>query len=116
VVDTVKGQFVALIPDDQWEAMVKKHTNDFMSGTGDQSLKGMVNQALQVEIKKKLEAYFAGSDWNSQWDGTYGNVAGKKAREFVLENTPTILADILGGVVQRGIDSFRNSLQQNRGY
>jgi hypothetical protein len=115
VADTVRGQFAALIPDDQWLAMVKKYTTDFIGGNvtdGKPSLKGMVIAELQAETKKKLGEFFASPEWSSHWDAksNNGNVAGEKARQFVLENLSMIVTDLLSGAVQRGIDTFRSSL------
>jgi len=116
VADTIKGQFAAMIPDAQWDTLVKKEMSAFIEDNGPGTLRGLVGEMMTAECRKKLDVYFSSPEWNSEWDTRWGGNqgAGKKAREFVLENLPSIMADLLAGAVQRGIDTFRNSLSQPR--
>jgi hypothetical protein len=115
VADKIKGEFAAMIPEDQWRGLVKKHVDDFLNGKGEGTLQGIVVKELTAKLQEQLKTYFTGDDWNFNWNGAK-NVAGTKIRELILENVPLIVGALLQDSFQQVVQAMQQRIGSNRGW
>jgi hypothetical protein len=115
VTDKIKGEFAAMVPDDQWKGLVKKHVDDFLNGKGEGTLNGIVTKQLAVKAEEMLKLYFAGSDWSFQWDGAK-NVASDKIRTLILENIPLIVTALISDAAQNVFSDIQKRIGQGRNW
>ncbi len=114
--DRIRSEFAALIPDEQWKAMVSSAIKEFLQDTTDQygrgkqaGVKEVVNAVLREEIKKQLADFLNSAEWRDEWkDGEYG--PGKAVKEIIEANATNIIKSIMGNAMQ----SFVNGLNIRR--
>jgi len=117
VKDKIKAEFVNLIPEDKWEAMVKSAVDDWfkkretnyntreMVSSFDQFVQGL----LKEEVKERVKAYFSSPEWQGEWkDG--GETASDKMKEIIVENSDKIMATILGNAFQSALNNARQHM------
>lgn len=115
VADKIKGEFAAMVPDDQWKGLVKKHVDDFLNGKGDGTLHAIVVKELTAKSEEMLKQYFSGSDWNFQWNGAK-NIASEKIRNIILENIPLIVTSLIADSSQRVFENIQNGIGHRRSW
>lgn len=115
--DRVKATFVSLIPDDQWEQMIKTECDKFFQITerdwrGDRpcisDFQMVVNSALreitEIKVKEELKKYES-----TIWDGSNIKI-NDELKKLLIESAPELFAKIMGSRVQEVI----NNMQQSR--
>jgi len=123
VKDRIKATFVSLIPDEQWEQMVKKEVDDFFN-TKDREynnrnrysdFQAIVRTELEAEARKRLLDYISSPDFNTVWQGSGLPVATEFVKNMVVENSGAILSNFYAGMASMMISDFANQLR-NRQY
>lgn len=122
VKDRIKSEFVSLIPDEQWQQMIKTEVDKFFKETekGYSNIQYasefgiLVRNLLTEEAKKRMAEYFSTADFTSKWQNGQ-QAASKEIERMFVENSGAILANMFGGMFQMQLDNFRISLQ-NRQY
>lgn len=116
----IKATFVSLIPDEQWEKMIKKEADNFFASREkptyydrDKSGKSefqlvcidVMNEVAKIKIGEYLEQYK-----NEIWNGNE-LVANEKLKQLLIEYAPQILASMMANKCQQVINEMKN-----RGY
>lgn len=118
VKDRIKDAFVSLIPDDQWNAMVKKEIDEYFkevdSGYNYNNQRRTskfqldVHQVLTEEVKKSAKEYLTTNFQVMCGSADGATAVNKMVEEFMIKNSGKILADMLAGQV--------SIILQNAGY
>ena len=123
LMDTVKArirsEFVSIIPDDAWKAMVKKTVDKFFErerGYGDErpsEFDRLVSNLIHEEIRKRMMEYFQGPEWQGRMDSVTGKARMSEAIEKILkENASEIVARVLGNAMQSALQDMMNKMRQ----
>lgn len=128
--DKIKGEFVALIPDDMWEKMVASVVSDFTTdqpqrdynGRVDNSkplipspMKAMIRAEIEALAKAKLKAEIdmLGA---VTWDGYGRQVASEAVNKLIDDHFPALLASVQSGMVEmavmQAVNHMRNSMMR----
>ena len=110
--DKIKDAFVTLIPDEQWNDMVKKEINAYFLETDDDyyhrkktsSFTADVHKILQEEVNERVKKYLS-DNFNTVWDNNGRPVCDLKVEEFITKNAGKILADMIGAQFQAALCS-----------
>lgn len=114
--DKIKQSLIDVIPDDQWNTMLKAEISAFFenrvsSYMGQQTqhpseFRRIVGAVLEEETKKRVKELLTGPEWMAYWDGTKMNV-GKEIGRIAAENGSAILAKWLEAAIAQVIDGLR---------
>lgn len=124
--EKIKAEFVNLIPDEMWSAMVKSVVGEFTTdpvesryngqhASHQSPLKQMIRSELEAMAKAHLKAELDRLG-QVQWNG-YGNVMASEAiKTMIAEHFQDILASVQSGFVQMAVritvEQMRNSMQR----
>jgi len=123
--DKIKQSLVDVIPDEQWDAMLRAEIAAFFKPSPSHSpathshygvlpserpseFHRIVTGVLEEEVKKRARAVLDGPDWQSYWDGTRQRV-GEEIGRIARENGHLILAKWLEAAIAQVIDHVRFS-------
>ncbi len=115
VKEKIKDSFVSLIPDEQWNDMVKKEIDSYFAmkeeGYGERgrssSFTKEVHSCLQDEVRSRVKDYLL-QNFNSVWSNNGIPVCNEKIEEFITANAGKVLSDMIGGMMSMAL--------QNAGY
>lgn len=110
--EKIKDTFVSLIPDEQWNDMVKKEVDEYFkpkdegynNRTQSSSFTRDVHQVLFEEVKVRVKEYLT-ANFTNTWNNKGVMVCDAKVEEFINNNAGKILADMIGTTIV-------NALQQ----
>jgi hypothetical protein len=118
--DRVKATFVSLIPDEQWEQMIVKETDDFFKEKDDgysnrtyksdfQTLvREELNELAKVKIKEVLKEYT-----NEVWkDGKLD--INESMKKLIKENSSELIYGFLNQMMKSTINNLISQLPQQR--
>lgn len=121
--DRIKAEFVGLIPEDAWKAMVKAEVERFFKaedvynygyGSDRKALPSqfqrVVWDALQEDTKARVKAFLSSPEWEGEWDGQGNRKAGEAVKKIVVEKSGEIVAALLAGVIQQTIEAARSRI------
>ena len=123
--DRIKATFVSLIPDDQWEIMVKKEVDKFfkeINTSYNQRIETtdfarLVNEVVVTECRQRLKEYLSTHEFNSVWQTNGIPTTSEKVKEILVENSGLVFANMIGGMMSQMLTDFRNNININtRGY
>lgn len=114
--DKIKQSLIDVIPDDQWNAMLKTEIEAFFKTKtythyGEQKeqpseFRRIVANVIEEETKTRVRAMLIGPEWTSYWDGTE-NLAGLEIVRIARENGAAILAKWLEAAIGQVIDGIK---------
>ena len=114
--DKIKQSLIDVIPDDQWNVMLKAEIEGFFksktySQYGEQreqpsEFRRIVLGVLEEEVKKRVRDMLASAEWSSYWDGNKQQ-AGEEIARIARENGAAILAKWLEAAIGQVIASIR---------
>ena len=115
VKEKIKDAFVSLIPDEQWNSMVKAEIDKYFvqkdEGYGERGRSSDfakdVHSVLSEEVKFRVKQYLT-DNFNSVWNSNGVPVCDDKVNEFIEQNAGKVLQNMIG-------DMFRMALS-NTGY
>lgn len=119
VKDRIKATFVSLIPDTQWEQMVKTEVDGFFktreSGYNYRSQVSdftvLVNDCLKEECKKRMTEYLTSDDFITNYTNNGVPVVTEKVKQLIIENSGEILASMMGGVFSVMLMDFKTKMR-----
>ena len=117
--DRVKATFVSLIPDDQWELLVKKEVDNFFkqkeTNWNNREYKSdfdcLVRDELNKMARQKMTEYLSSPDFMVIWDSNGLPVAQEAVKKLVIENSGAILANTFAGMFSGMLAEFKNQLR-----
>lgn len=114
--DKIKQSLVDVIPDEQWDAMLRVEIEAFFatkvtSQYGEQreqpsEFRRIVTGVIAEETKKRVQAVLNGPEWTAYWDGTKMKI-GDEIGRIARENGAAILAKWLEGAIAQVIEGIR---------
>lgn len=123
VKDRIKATFISLIPDDQWEIMVKKEIDKFFelrdtnnySNSQDRwksDFGNLVRNEVHEYCKNKLAEYLKQPEFNESWKGNEARVS-EYIKKFMIENSGELMMNMFGGLFQSAISSLKSQMIDN---
>ena len=120
--DKIKQSLIDVIPDEQWNTMLKAEISGFFEHRTDRDRWGgttttmsefhrIVKLVLEEETKKHIRDMLASAEWTSYWDGTKQK-AGEEIERIARENGAAIIAKWLESAIGQVISSIRFSNPQ----
>jgi hypothetical protein len=115
--EKIKQSLVDVIPDDQWNTMLRAEIASFFEvkkhGYHDGSPKPsefqrIVSMAVEEETKKRVLAMLNSSEWTGYWEGNKMR-AGEEVARIVRENGAAIMAKWMESAIAQIIDRMRFS-------
>ena len=111
VKERIKDSFVSLIPEAQWNEMVKKEVDKqeerYINTNYSSNFTKDVHSVLQEEVKERIKEYLA-ANFSDIWYDNGIPICNSKVEEMITKNAGKILTDLIGGTIQMAI--------QNAGY
>ncbi len=116
--DKIKQSLVDVIPDEQWNAMLKAEISAFFENRKERTAYGndvreypsefrqIVKTVIEEETKNRVRAMLATPEWTSYWDGNKQQ-AGEEIARIARENGAAILAKWLEAAIGQVISSIR---------
>ena len=117
--DKIKQSLVDVIPDEQWNVMLKAEISSFFenkteTGWNNQStskpseFRRLAAVVLKEETKRRIREMLNGPDWSSCWDGTKQQ-AGEEIAKLARDNGAAILAKWLESAISQVISGLRSN-------
>lgn len=118
VKERIKDSLVSLIPDDQWNEMVKKEVDSYFKekdeGYGDRgrssSFTREVHTCLQEEVRVKVKEYLV-TNFNKVWHNNGVPICNEKVEEMITKNAGKILSDMIGATIQNALSAAGYNLR-----
>jgi hypothetical protein len=116
--DKIKQSLVDVIPDEQWNAMLKAEISSFFESRKERStynhevreypseFRRIVNSVVEEETKRRIRDMLATPEWSSYWDGTK-HKAGEEIARIAQESGQEILAKWLEAAIGQVISNIR---------
>jgi hypothetical protein len=116
--DKIKQSLVDVIPDEQWNAMLKAEISSFFESRTERpaysheareipsEFRRIVKTVVEEETKKRIRDMLATPEWTSYWDGTKQQ-AGEEIARIARDNGAAILAKWLEAAIGQVISSIR---------
>jgi len=107
--DRIKSTFVSLIPDAQWEEMVKAEIDKFLKSDRWENPKSpfqkvveeVIHEKLKEKVKLLIEEKYVSTMWeNGQYKPT------EAIEKAIVAATPQILGDIIARAVQSVVNNI----------
>jgi len=113
VKDRIKATFVSLIPDEQWEVMVKseidrffKVKRDYNSSDNTSDFSQVVNSVLRKEAEDKIQEILKSPDFQINWNGNEYTLP-EYIRGEVVKHAHEIFASAISGAISNAIQTMR---------
>lgn len=114
--DRIKATFVSLIPDAQWEELVKAECDKFFQIKENYSsydkvspFGRIVEQELAAKTKEMIKEYL-GKEWTTTyWNGGATDNLNENLKKLIVEKSGEVLIGTLGSMLQATI----NQMKQN---
>lgn len=107
--DKIKDTFASLIPEDQWEELIKKEVNTFFNRENTTSYSSRpsntdfqleVQRLLKQQTEEKVKEYL-NTNFNDIWYNSEGtDKCNSIVEEAITKNAGKILSDMIGGALQ----------------
>ena len=119
VKDRIKATFVSLIPDEQWDKMVKNEVDDYFKPkqigySSDRKMASdfqiLVRNIIENEATKKLKEYLTSPDFITMWAENGIPIASGQVKQMCIENSGQILANFYAGIFQNMLSMVANNL------
>ena len=114
--DKIKQSLIDVIPDDQWNVMLKSEIETFFKSKtflhyGEQKeqpseFRRIVMNVIEEETKRRIRQMLTSPEWSSYWDGTKQQ-AGEEIARIARENGAAILAKWLEAAIGQVISGIQ---------
>lgn len=116
----IKAEFVNLIPDEMWTAMVESVVEDFTTGDRDQwgnrrqepEIKRLIRSAIEDEVKTSIKAKMdelGASTWSSMGQ----RIMSEAMTKLIADHFDEVLASVNAGMVHLMINQAMNNLRHS---
>ena len=111
--EQIKNTFASLIPEEQWEAMVKKEIDSYFEEKAEvydtrgrsSTFTKDVHTLLAEEVKSRTKVYLTGPDFQTTWVHNGISTCNIKVEEMITKNAGKILADMIGGTISMALNN-----------
>lgn len=122
VKDRIKATFVSLIPEEQWEEMVKKEVDKFfreyeIRGDGRRyvsDFSSLVTSLLKEECERRMKEYLGSSEFQTIWADNGQKTINHAIREMMIENSGLILCNMYQEMFHAMLCRFKGELMNGR--
>lgn len=115
--DKIKQSLVDVIPDEQWNQMLRAEIAGFFENSTVRNAYGaevsrpsefrrIVQMVLEEETKRRVRDILAGPAWETYWNGTERQV-GEEVGRIARENGPAIMSQWFATMIGQMIESIR---------
>lgn len=114
--DKIKQSLVDVIPDEQWNTMLKAEISSFFENrvtsqygqqtTHPSEFRRIIAGVIEEETKRRVRDMLNSAEWTSYWDGTKQQ-AGEEIARIARENGAAIMAKWLEAAIGQVISSIR---------
>lgn len=112
----IRGAMLDVIPDEQWNAMIKAEMASFMSDRVERSqwghetryeagFKKIVRELLEQNASERVKALLETPEWRANW-GSGDEETGDAIRKYITENAGKILERWVGSAVQQVVNQM----------
>lgn len=113
----VKSAIVELIPEAEWDRLIRKEVNEVVN----KGIGKMVEDEFKKETTKRIHAYLASSEFNTTWDSNGKVQMSEYVKSILVDNSGDILKNIMLEPMQLIIDAIKQkfydlSQSLQRGY
>ncbi|MDH7801292.1 MULTISPECIES: hypothetical protein [unclassified Rhizobium] len=117
----IKAEFVNLIPDEMWSAMVASVVEDFTSNVEERygrmekresPMKRMIREEIEAQVKASIKAKIDALG-QSTWDGLGERIMSDAMNKLIAEHFETVLASVNAGMTSMMINAAINNLRQS---
>lgn len=121
--DRIKATFASMIPDDQWDAMIKKVVDDYFNSRSENwhekrrtsNFEDLAYNLLQEETKSRIAAFLKTDGFvTDTWKSFGPPVITEKVKKMFIENSGEIFMNVLGGTFQAMMQQYHAQLQQTK--
>lgn len=119
VKDRIKTEFAALLPDEQWRAMVQNVVHKFTQSTTQygniqpSEFEQLVLAELRLKSKAIITEVINSKDYQTTWDGAKAQV-GEQINKFMLENSAQIFTNMMQGMFASHLNDFAYKLKNGQ--
>lgn len=115
--DRIKATFISLIPDAQWEQLVKTECDKYFkieekycgSYENTSPFGTEVQKLLSEEVKIRVKDYLT-KEWSTTyWDGGAPNTINENLKKLLIEKSGEVLIGTLGSMLQNTINQMKNN-------
>ncbi len=114
--DRIKATFISLIPDAQWEQLVKTECEKYFkiennySSYRDNSLFGQeVQRLLAEEVKTRVKDYLSKEWATTYWNGGGVETLNENLKKLLIDKSGEVLIGTLGTMLQNTINQMKNN-------
>jgi len=119
--DKIRVDMATLMPDEMWEALLKKEMETFFEKQTTTDYHGrrtvdrpsvfheIVTEIMREETKKRVRDMLNKPEWDGFWDGQEQR-AGEKIEELIKKNAGAILASVLSESISSVVGQMRHNL------
>jgi len=117
--DKIKQSLIDVIPDDQWNAMLRAEIEGFFKSKTTSSHYGereqpsefrrIVLSVLEEDVKSRVKTMLNSPEWSTYWDGNNKLKAGEEIARLARENGAAILAKWLESAIAQVLAQIRFS-------
>ena len=113
--ERIREQFVELIPDEHWKALVDAEIKRFTERDRDynrkeipSALERLIQDALAEQFREHIKTELAKPEYQKQWgEGEYS--AGEFVSVFLQKHADSLIKSVFGNVVQQAVDKLRHA-------
>lgn len=102
--ETIQAKFAELIPEEQWDIMIKKAMDDFVEQHANTLVRTQTSELLKEKIKERFDKLSISSDWNNTID--------EKLSEIIKKNAGDLMSGMIGSAMAGILQEMRNRLGQ----
>lgn len=122
VKDRIKSTFVSLIPEEQWEEMVKKEVDKFfreyeIRGDGRRyvsDFSSLVVSLLKEECERRMKEYLGSPEFQTIWTDNGQKTINHAIKEMIIENSGLILCNMYQEMFHTMLCRFKSELMSSR--
>lgn len=124
--DRIKAEFASLIPDEQWNQMVKKEVDDFFNTTEqDRSYQSsimnhktrfdfLIKEMLSQYCTDKFKEYLNSEKFTVMFDSKGKSIMSAAITKIMVENSGDILMNFFGGMMDSAITDLKMKMQSGQ--
>lgn len=115
--DRIKATFVSMIPDGEWEQLVKAECDKFFKieenyrGSYEKTspFQDIVHKLLAEEVKTQVKAYLSKEWASAYWNGGAVEQLNENLKKLIVEKSGEVLLSTLGNMMQMTINSMKSN-------
>ena len=113
----IRRAILDVIPQDQWDAMIRAEMHAFMNDTTTRDQWGhtkhtearirvIARELLEADARKRVNALLSSPEWSAKWDTTGDTEASDAVKAYLEENAGKILNKWVGTAIQQVVNQI----------